>query len=265
MYRIGEFSQITHLTIKALRYYDEVGILKPSFVLKNGYRYYNEEDFQRAMQIQLLKNLDFSINEIKDVLANVVDESDLQDYLLEKKLMIEKQIKNEKRVIQMIDTYLKPSVDKQGFHFQYEMSIEIIEEQLIAYMSFQGNYANCSEYFPKLFKATKSKVCDAPFNLYFDTEFKEKAIIETCIPIKERFLAKNIEIKTLPQMKVIKTTHIGRYDSLGYAYKAILDYAKENHIELSSPTKEVYLKGPGMFMKGNPDKYITEIYIPIKE
>lgn len=265
MYRIGEFSQITHLTIKALRYYDEVGILKPSLVLDNGYRFYNEEDFQRAMQIQLLKSLNFSINEIKDVFTNVVDENDLQDYLLEKKLMIEKQMRNEKKIIQMINTYLKPPADKQGHQFQYEISIETTQEQLIACISFQENYANCSEYFAKLFKVAKSKVCYAPFNLYYDTDFKEKAIIEACVPIRERFQAKNIEIKILPQTKTIKTTHIGKYDYLGHAYKAILDYAKENRIELGKPTKEVYLKGPGMFMKGNPDKYITEIYVPIKE
>lgn len=265
MYKIGEFSKITNLTVKALRYYDEIGILKPSLVLENGYRYYNEDNFQKAMQIKLLKDLGFSMNEIKDVLDNIDDDNDLQDYLLEKKQKIEKQIKNEKNIIQKIDTYLKPPTNKQGHHIKYEMSIENMKEQLIAYIPFQGHYAHCSDYFPILFKAAKSKVCNAPFNLYYDNDFKEDAMIEVCIPIKEKFQAKNIQIKTISSIKALKTTHIGTYESLGYAYKAILDYAKKNHIELDTPTREVYLKGPGMFMKGNPHKYITEIYIPIKE
>jgi len=265
MYKIGEFSKITNLTIKALRYYDEINLLKPSMVLENGYRYYSEQDFQKAMQIQLLKSLHFSINEMKDVLDNTVDEQDLQAYLLEKKNMIEKQIKNEKKIIQMIDTYLKPPFDKKGKQLTYDISIETLHEQMIAFIPFQGSYANCSEYFPILLKTVKNKACHAPFNLYYDDEFQENAIIESCVPIKESFQSKNIEIKTLPTIKALKTTHIGRYDSLGYAYKAILDYAKVNHIELGIPTREIYLKGPGMFMKGNPDKYITEIYIPIKE
>ncbi len=42
MLSIGEFSKISHLTMKTLRYYDEIGLLKPAFIdPKNGYRYYD--------------------------------------------------------------------------------------------------------------------------------------------------------------------------------------------------------------------------------
>lgn len=212
----------------------------------------------------MLKQLGFSINEMKDVLFNIKEENDLQDYLIEKKYQIQKQIQKNQQTIQMIDTYLKPPITQGGNKMKYEISIETIDEQLIAYIPFLGHYENCSEYFPKLFKAGKSKVCGAPFNMYYDGEYKEEATIESCIPIKERFQAKDIYIKTLSKSKVLKTTHIGKYEQLSYAYKAIIDYAKENKIELSIPSREYYLKGPGLFMKGNPDKYITEILIPIK-
>lgn len=264
MYKIGEFSKITNLTIKALHYYDEIDLLKPHRILENGYRMYNEEDFKKATQIQLLKKLNFSINEIKEVLSHISNDSDLQDYLLEKKSMIEQQIKNEKEIIKTIDAYLNTSSDTQEMNIQYEVSIESIPEQLIAFISFQGTYANCSEKFSKLLKSVKSKANGVPFNLYYDNEFKAKAIIDSCIPIKESFSASNIKIKTLPQIQALKTTHIGKYEFLGYGYKALIDYAKDNNIELLKPTREIYLKGPGMFMKGNPNKYITEIYIPIK-
>lgn len=265
MYKIGEFSKITCLTIKALHYYDEIGILRPSLILENGYRLYDENDFMIALRIKLLKELGFTINEIKDVLSNITNEDDLQDYLIEKKKNIQKQIKTEKQLIQMIDTYLKPPKDQGGKMMNYEMSIVDINEQLVASLSFEGPYQECSQYIGKLFKATKNKANGQPFNMYYDGEYKENAQIEVCLPIKEKFQAKDIEIKTLPKIKAIKTTHYGKYDDLSYAYKAILDYAIANHIELQIPVREVYIKGPGIFMKGNPDKYITEIYIPMKE
>ena len=112
MYKIGEFSKITNLTAKALHYYDEIGILTPSSILDNGYRLYDEDDYKTAMRIKLLKELGFSINEIKDVLSNIVSDDDLQDYLIEKKLKIERQIRNEKRILNMIDIYLKPSIHR---------------------------------------------------------------------------------------------------------------------------------------------------------
>ena len=63
MYRISEFSKITNLTVKALRYYDEQGILVPSHRdSQNGYRYYSEEDFKRAQLVALLRSFEFSIS-----------------------------------------------------------------------------------------------------------------------------------------------------------------------------------------------------------
>ena len=56
MYKIGEFSKITSLTIKALRYYEEQGILCPSERDKNGYRLYNDQDYERARLIALLRD-----------------------------------------------------------------------------------------------------------------------------------------------------------------------------------------------------------------
>ena len=68
MYKISQFSKISGLTVKALRYYDEANILKPSFRNEeNQYRYYNDNDLKKALLIKKLRNLDFSIMEIKEV------------------------------------------------------------------------------------------------------------------------------------------------------------------------------------------------------
>lgn len=71
MYKIGDFSKITNITIKTLRYYDEENILKPSSrSAETGYRFYDGNDFKKARLIVLLRKLDFSISEIRDVLMS---------------------------------------------------------------------------------------------------------------------------------------------------------------------------------------------------
>ena len=265
MYKIGEFSKITNLTIKALRYYDEEGILIPSSYSDSGYRLYNQENFDQAKKIVLLKELDFSIKEIKDVLANLYTNEDLHFYLKEKQLKIKASIKKQKEVIRKIDTYLLPTTNLGGNYMSYTIQTKEILEVTVAAIRFIGEYQTMGNPMAKLYKYLKSNVAGAPFACYFDGEFKEQADIELCVPIKEHIEGNaEITIKTLPKINVLATTHIGRYEDLGNAYKAVMDYAKAHQIELITPTREVYQKGPSMMFKGNPDKYVTEIYIPIK-
>jgi effector-binding domain-containing protein len=58
--------------------------------------------------------------------------------------------------------------------------------------------------------------------------------------------------------------HQGSYDSLGRSYQALTDYVRTKGLEVEKPTREVYLKGPGMFLRGNPAKYLTEIQFPLR-
>ena len=62
MYKISQFSKISGLTIKALRYYDQENILRPTLRKEeNQYRYYCDEDLKIAQLIKFLRTLNFSI------------------------------------------------------------------------------------------------------------------------------------------------------------------------------------------------------------
>ena len=78
MFSIGEFSRITGFSIKALRIYHEKGILEPDKVEEfTGYRYYNSTSVEKARIVQYLKSFEFSLNEIKEMLENFEDESEI--------------------------------------------------------------------------------------------------------------------------------------------------------------------------------------------
>ena len=67
MYKIGEFSKLTNLSITTLRYYNEIGILIPEDVdIYTNYRYYSENNLYQAKVINLLKEAGFSLDEIID-------------------------------------------------------------------------------------------------------------------------------------------------------------------------------------------------------
>ncbi|MBN1862314.1 MAG: MerR family transcriptional regulator, partial [Dehalococcoidales bacterium] len=69
MLKIGDFSRLSRVTVKALRYYDEIGLLKPVSVDRfTGYRYYSAEQLPRLNRIIVLKNLGLSLEEVSQLL-----------------------------------------------------------------------------------------------------------------------------------------------------------------------------------------------------
>ncbi|QNK39983.1 MerR family transcriptional regulator [Caproicibacter fermentans] len=68
--KINEVAKLTGVTIRALHYYDAVGLLKPNGITDTGYRIYDEETLETLQQILFFKELDFSLNDIKEIMTN---------------------------------------------------------------------------------------------------------------------------------------------------------------------------------------------------
>ncbi len=265
MYKISDFSKITNLTVKALRYYDEEGILAPSHRDENNsYRYYDGNDFRKAQFIVLLKSLDFSISEIKEILANCEIETDLPYYLEEKKNQILENIAKENALIQKISFHIQ-SKKMEESQMDYQIEVKEFQPVTVASIRFKGNYRDVGKYIGTIYKAVKNNAAGAPFSLYYDAEYKEEADIEICVPTKKLIQDASVTAKKLDAVKAICTIHKGRYESLNLAYKALLDYANKNDLKCLVPSREAYIKGPGMIFRGNENNYITEIIIPFEE
>lgn len=266
MYKISDFSRITSLSVKALRYYDEEHILTPSRRDEDtGYRYYSDEDFRKAQLIALLRSLEFTISEIKDVLASCADPSDLPCYLEEKKKMIEGRIRKEKELIKKLNLYIKPN-DREEISMNYQIEKKEIAPVTVASIRYKGKYSDVGKYIGTLYKAVKGDAAGAPIQLYHDEEYMEDgADLELCIPTKKMISHPEVAGKKLPAVRAICTTHVGGYNKLHLAYKALVDYANEHKLNCLTPSREIYVKGPGMIFKGNEDSYVTEIIIPYEE
>lgn len=67
-YTVKQLAILSGISIRTLRFYDEIGILKPSWYGKNGYRYYEEEQLLLLQQIMFFRELGFKLNEINQTL-----------------------------------------------------------------------------------------------------------------------------------------------------------------------------------------------------
>lgn len=265
MYIISQFSKITGLTIKALRYYDEKGILIPSYRDKeNLYRYYNDEDIKKAQLIKYLRSLNFSIMEITETLSLVEDQNDLTYILQEKIKYIENNISREKELINKINSNTI-TINNELQNNNYEITITDVEEIFVASLRFTGEYQELEKYVPLLYKVVKNNKTGPHFNCYFDDDYAKQANIELCIPIKKEISNSAVKCIKLPKITALHTVHYGDYNRLYLAYRAVFKYANKHQIKISTPIREVYVKCPGIIFKGNPANYITEIFFPIEK
>ena len=265
MYKIGEFSRITELTVKALRHYHEEGLLAPFEIDSlTSYRYYNADQIGQAKKIKLLRDCDFSIKEVKEIINDSNDLEDIPFYLDEKITSILKDVKKVKEIKMKL---LSQSNKNRGeIMSSYKVTKKKTKKQIVISTKYIGKYEDCGKYMGILYKIAKQHASGAPINLYYDAEYKVNASIEVCVPVKKEIkVTKDISLKELPAVEGISTIHIGPYEKIGNAYQALSDYAKDKGLKLDLPTREEYLKGPGMLFKGNPNKYQTELFMPIKK
>lgn len=149
---------------------------------------------------------------------------------------------------------------------KYTIEIKDIEPIRVAYMKYKGIATEANRVFQNVFKAIRGKSNGTPFFNFISMNSETKiGEIELCVPTAEIPTGNGVEVKEIPRVKAVCVTHIGSYETLDTAYIAIDKYAADNKLKLLPPFREVYIKGPGMFLKGNPDKYITEIIFPIEE
>lgn len=120
MYKIGEFSKMVDLPVRTLRYYDEIGLLNPSYIDDfTGYRYYTDKNIIDCELIKLLKSLDFTLEEIimyrDDLSEEVINKKRLeyerQMYLLELKYqrlnILESDLQNNRPILKNDEEILK--------------------------------------------------------------------------------------------------------------------------------------------------------------
>ena len=132
MFRIGDFSQLGQVSIRTLRLYDEMNLLKPAQIDKfTGYRYYSIEQLPRLNRILALKDLGLSLEQIGDLLKRDLPADQLRGMLTLKQAEIAQQVQAMQAQMRRVEARLK-QIEREGKPPQYEVVIKSVEAQTIA-------------------------------------------------------------------------------------------------------------------------------------
>jgi effector-binding domain-containing protein len=145
-----------------------------------------------------------------------------------------------------------------------EVQHKSVDPILIAAIRMTGKYSDAGNGFSLLGRKFGRHICGHAMMLHHDSEYKENdANYEVCMPVRKGESTENIEVRELTGGQCISLIHTGPYNQIGPAYEKITEFAQQHKHQITLPTREVYLKGPGMIFKGNPQKYVTEIQMLI--
>jgi DNA-binding transcriptional MerR regulator len=264
-YSIGDFSKISRMGVKTLRYYHEIGLLIPTRIDKFSlYRYYDEKSLSRVETINRLKELDFSLDTIKEILDNQKDDQSLIQYMQTRLAQVDQQLTEYSTIREKLEAFIKSesSVPEPVG----DVVIKDVPDMFVASIRYKGQYSEIDEHLTRLFGIFGTVTNGPPFSLYHDEHHADENMnIECCLPITRKMPAAGIKYYTLPGARMVTIMHEGDYSNIWKAYQKIVDYLNKKDFPIRPPSREIYLRGKGKILPGDPEKYLTEIQFFLKE
>jgi DNA-binding transcriptional MerR regulator len=133
MFKIGDFSKLSHVSIKTLRYYDEIGLLRPGEIDRfTGYRYYAATQLSRLNRILLLKGLGLSLDQIGRLLESDLPPDQLRGMLKLRRAEIERSIEEEEARLGQVEALLIQIEQENTLMSKYDVVIKQVAPVRIA-------------------------------------------------------------------------------------------------------------------------------------
>jgi effector-binding domain-containing protein/DNA-binding transcriptional MerR regulator len=264
---IGRFSEVSGLSVKALRNYDELGLLEPAYVDDNtGYRYYTLGQSNRAEAIRLLRTVDLPLAEIRAVL----DERDRAAVAVRLELhrgRLEQRLTDVQRTLGFLQDLIE---SKEGV-MPYEVSLKETPAQTVLAITTPVDMTAVGAVFgPALGEICGSIAAGGlgfagpPFTVY--SEFDEEgqtATLQICVPVERAPEAPptgRLELVDLPACTLAWTVHRGPYREVRPAYSALYGWMEERGHSPAGPPRETYLNDPGEVAESD---LLTEVAWPV--
>ncbi|CAM4008009.1 MerR family transcriptional regulator [Lederbergia lenta] len=261
----GEFAKLCNVKKQTLFHYDEIGLLSPEYKSENGYRYYSYQQFDVFTVIELLKEVDMPLKEIKSFLNNR-SPKELIELFKEKSIEIERKMDNLARIQKIIDT--KISLTERALAIDdTQINIEIQEaEQLVI----SDSILNCSDReFLKLVSEFIA-FCDAN-QLYVGYPIggilsKEKLLqgdYENYSFLYTKIVDDpgNIPVYIKPKGLYVIAYHKGSYKKIFKTYEKILNFIEANQLKIKGDSYEEYVLDE--ISVNGYDNYVTQIAIEV--
>ncbi len=266
MLKIGDFSLLTQVSVKTLRYYDEMGLLRPVHVHPvSGYRYYSATQLPRLHRILALKDLGFPLGEIAQALDAGISPDQLRGMLMLREAEQQSRVRQEQDRLTRLQVRLR-IIEQEGSMSKDVVMKQVAPQWVASIREIIPAYPAVGELYGELIETLGHAAFTGPcVALWHDREYKEKDVdAEAGVYVKQQITPKGrVGVRELPAENVASILHEGAYNRLSESYDALGRWIEANGYRPCGPAREIYLKS-SMPVRQDDDNYVTEIQIPVE-
>lgn len=201
MFKIGDFSKLSSISIRMLRHYDKVELLQPIKVdEQSGYRYYSAAQLKKVNQIQTLKDMGFNIATIKEIIeCDNIDS--IKEQFLNRSVQIKEDMYNLQKQLRLLEDSMK-TMREDVVEMNYHVSIKEIPERTVASVRKIMPSYNCEEdLWGVLMQEIQMKNISIAHPSYSIAVFHDREYKENDVDVE-------IQLSILGNQKIQKTLHL---------------------------------------------------------
>lgn len=270
MIKIGDFARLSQVSVVTLRYYDEMDLLKPVKVdAFTGYRFYSADQLPRLNRVLALKDLGFSLEQIRLMLADGLTHEQLRGMLTMQRTEVEKRLADEGERLVRIEARLR-QIEMENKMPNYDVLIKTAPAMLVATCrvtiptndqvpAYLGPaYGKVYDYLRK--QGAEDGLCLAlwhsPADVYENEDAEAAVQIDRSLPGTDQ-----VKVYELPPTQVASVVHQGNFEDFTQGHAALLEWIDANGYRIVGPYREIYLKHD----KANLSDTTTEIQFPVEK
>lgn len=280
MFKIGEFSRLSRVSVRMLRHYDQLGLLTPSQTDPfTGYRYYSADQLSRLNRILALRDLGFSLEQITGLLDDDLSADQMLGILKVKQAEVEEQILLERQKLDRLEVRVR-QLNEASDRGAYDVILRDTEPELVATYrqvavdddQIQQMFDNLEVYVARYEGARADR---PPLSIYYDEEYREKNMdVEVAVPLRyaipESELIRVCELPRLSSAACV--VHVGDYSSVYRAYNALLAWVEANNYRMTGPIREIYIRYgaegldfdlPATYLAEEKNQYVSELQLSV--
>lgn len=269
MLKIGDFSKLCRVSIRMLRHYDEIGLLKPEEIDSfTGYRYYSEEQLATIGRITALKDMGFGLSAIGEMIQCYDNQEMLEKYFCIMQAELEETSEKIAQRIRLLET-ARERLRKDVNAMKYDVTLKTLPERYVASVRMTiPDYSQEGMLWEVLCKETghMKLVPENPCYCsvtYLDGEYKENNVdAEAQKTVKGQYQdTEHVKFKTVPAVTFASATFKGSYSLISEANAAVAEWVRDNGYEFSGAMFNIYHVSPKE--TSNPEKFVTEVCYPV--